>query len=156
MFMPFPTLAMATVYRCDVGGKTTYQERPCVTGTQKKVDIQRGKYDPSETVDSTAAAPQTSGESTASRNQGAALDLIEFAMQNRIITKFENGLNQVYVDPFFWDQFDIDKREKLGAAAFLFMKQRGDNQWLLVEIRHGMTGKRLAKYSPTLGYRNEE
>lgn len=70
-----------------------------------------------------------------------------------ILAKINIDLNEVYVFPSTWIQLNVDQKEIVGKAlAFYFGYKKGtDLNW--VDIYDFYSGKKVAKYSETWGFK---
>lgn len=67
----------------------------------------------------------------------------------------KHGYGDYYVDPNLWRGMDINKKEVFAflCACHYYVYGEGDNRTLRSEIYDGMSGKKLAKYSTTWGFK---
>jgi len=70
-----------------------------------------------------------------------------------LLTNINPELNEAYVDPIIWSGLDYQTKENVGKImAFYCGRKKGTNlNW--VDIKDNYSGKRLAKYSATFGFK---
>jgi len=74
-------------------------------------------------------------------------------MKTGLLVRVNPNLNEAYVNPYIWDQLDITSKEQASMQlAFYCGKEKGTNlNW--VDIKNTKSGKTLAKYSESRGFK---
>lgn len=80
-------------------------------------------------------------------------DDIKVCIETGLLVKINPQLNEAYVNPVIWHRLDYGLKEKTARSmAFYCGLKKGTNlNW--VEIKDSYSGKKLAKYSQSWGFK---
>ena len=78
---------------------------------------------------------------------------IKLIVDTGLLKKLTPQLNEAFVDPSTWNKLEFDTKEDIGRnLAFYSGREKGTNlNW--VDIRDVYSGKKLAKYSESWGFK---
>ena len=78
------------------------------------------------------------------------IDLIN-SLQNQKLIDIAPGGNQVYIDPGLWAQMDYKLKTNVASALAVYCSNRRDSTSYWLDIFDRQTGKKIAKYSQSMG-----
>ena len=100
----------------------------------------------------TSSQPSSLANNVETPKQDYTAYIVKY-MQTGLLVRVNPQLNEAYVNPLMWSQLDVDKKEVVAQQlAFYCGSKKGTNlNW--VEVKHSKTGKVLAKYSQSWGFK---
>lgn len=105
--------------------------------------------------DSNQNSTKTTAQTDLKLTQSQVDYIDKLVKENYISFEKANGelMNTVYISPVLWNGMDFKLKEDTSCALAIYIANKKGEQTIWVDILDKMTGKKLAKYSQTFGFK---